>query len=105
METLEQIKAVPALTQIALVKHSRLSVVPLKKGEFEEIVVRTGPNGEIKSAYNLDGSESKNTMQGRGGTVESELTPGSSGEAPRASGSGCAADSGSPPPARCAGSA
>jgi hypothetical protein len=28
---------------------------------------RTTPNGEVKSVYNLDGSESKNTTAGRGG--------------------------------------
>ena len=33
-------------------------------------MTRTTQNGEIKSVYNLDGSESKNTMQGRGGPTE-----------------------------------
>ena len=33
-------------------------------------ITRTTQNGEIKVVYNLDGSESKNMMQGRGGQVE-----------------------------------
>lgn len=36
--SLEEIKDVPALKEIALVKNSRLSVQPLSKAEFEEIV-------------------------------------------------------------------
>jgi predicted RNA-binding protein with PUA-like domain len=36
--TLEYIKADPFLIQIPLVKHSRLSVMPLKKEEFDYIV-------------------------------------------------------------------
>jgi hypothetical protein len=35
-------------------------------------ITRTTQNGEVKSVYNLDGSESKNTAAGRGGaTMES----------------------------------
>src|SRR3954466_910079 len=30
-------------------------------------ITRTTPNGEIKSSYNLDGTESKNSAPGRGG--------------------------------------
>lgn len=33
-------------------------------------ITRTTPNGEIKIVYNLDGSESKNMMMGRGGQTE-----------------------------------
>ena len=33
-------------------------------------ITRTTPNGEVKIVYNLDGSESKNMMQGRGGQTE-----------------------------------
>jgi hypothetical protein len=33
-------------------------------------ITRTTPNGEMKTIYNLDGSDSKNTTQGRGGAVE-----------------------------------
>ena len=33
-------------------------------------ITRTTQNGEVKSVYNLDGSESKNTVQGRGGAME-----------------------------------
>jgi hypothetical protein len=33
-------------------------------------VVRTGPNGEVKSIYKLDGTESKNTMMMGGNSVE-----------------------------------
>jgi hypothetical protein len=33
-------------------------------------ITRTTQNGEVKVVYNLDGSESKNMMQGRGGQVE-----------------------------------
>jgi hypothetical protein len=33
-------------------------------------ITRTTQNGEVKVVYNLDGSESKNMMQGRGGSVE-----------------------------------
>ena len=32
--------------------------------------VRVGPNGEVKSIYKLDGSESKNTVTMRGASVE-----------------------------------
>jgi len=33
-------------------------------------VARTTPNGEVKAVYKLDGSESKNMQQGRGGATE-----------------------------------
>ena len=33
-------------------------------------ITRTTQNGEVKIVYNLDGSESKNMMQGRGGQTE-----------------------------------
>jgi hypothetical protein len=33
-------------------------------------ITRTTQNGEVKSVYNLDGSDSKNMMQGRGGATE-----------------------------------
>ena len=33
-------------------------------------ITRTTQNGEVKMVYNLDGSESKNMMQGRGGQME-----------------------------------
>ena len=33
-------------------------------------VTRTTQNGEVKMVYNLDGSESKNMVQGRGGQTE-----------------------------------
>jgi hypothetical protein len=33
-------------------------------------ITRTTQNGEMKTVYNLDGSESKNTVQGRGGAME-----------------------------------
>ena len=33
-------------------------------------VTRTTQNGEVKLVYNLDGSESKNMVQGRGGQME-----------------------------------
>jgi hypothetical protein len=33
-------------------------------------ITRTTQNGESKMAYNLDGSDSKNMMQGRGGEME-----------------------------------
>jgi hypothetical protein len=33
-------------------------------------ITRTTQNGEVKLVYNLDGSESKNMMQGRGGQTE-----------------------------------
>jgi hypothetical protein len=33
-------------------------------------VVRVGPNGEVKSIYKLDGSESKNTVTMRGAAIE-----------------------------------
>jgi predicted RNA-binding protein with PUA-like domain len=36
--TLAQIKADPQLQQIPLVTHSRLSVMPLEKSDFERIV-------------------------------------------------------------------
>ncbi len=37
-------------------------------------VERTTPNGTSKQVYNLDGTESKNEMQGRGGTMTSTST-------------------------------
>ena len=40
--SLEMIKADPALSQIPLVKQSRLSVMPLEKGSFERILVLGG---------------------------------------------------------------
>lgn len=33
-------------------------------------ITRTTPNGEMKTVFNLNGSESKNMMQGRGGQTE-----------------------------------
>lgn len=33
-------------------------------------ITRTTQNGEVKTVFNLDGSESKNMMQGRGGQTE-----------------------------------
>ena len=36
--TLEEIKAAPTLANLALLRQSRLSVMPLRKGEYEEIV-------------------------------------------------------------------
>src|ERR1051325_7244198 len=33
-------------------------------------ITRTTQNGESKTVYNLDGSDSKNMMQGRGGATE-----------------------------------
>ena len=33
-------------------------------------IVRTGPNGEVKTVYNLDGSDSKNTMTFGGNSVD-----------------------------------
>ena len=33
-------------------------------------ITRTTQNGEVKTVYNLDGSESKNMMMGRGGQTE-----------------------------------
>lgn len=33
-------------------------------------ITRTTPNGDVVSTYNLDGSDSKNTVQGRGGATE-----------------------------------
>ena len=33
-------------------------------------ITRTTPNGEVKMVYSLDGSESKNMVQGRGGQME-----------------------------------
>jgi hypothetical protein len=33
-------------------------------------ITRTTQNGEVVSVYNLDGSDSKNTVQGRGGAME-----------------------------------
>jgi predicted RNA-binding protein with PUA-like domain len=36
--TLEEIKAIPALAEIGLVRQSRLSVIPLRKPEFARIV-------------------------------------------------------------------
>jgi len=37
-------------------------------------ITRTTQNGEVKTVYNLDGSESKNTVQGRGGAMEQVST-------------------------------
>ncbi len=34
------------------------------------VITRTTQNGEMKTTYNLDGSESKNMMMGRGGQTE-----------------------------------
>ena len=34
------------------------------------VITRTTPNGEQKTTYNLDGTESKNMMMGRGGQTE-----------------------------------
>ena len=39
-------------------------------------ITRTGPNGEIKSSYNIDGSESKNTVMGRGGAATEQTSLG-----------------------------
>ena len=36
--TLEEIKAVPALAEIGLLRQSRLSVMPLRRAEYEELV-------------------------------------------------------------------
>ena len=36
--TLEQIKAEPSLSEISLIRQSRLSVMPLRKAEFDKIV-------------------------------------------------------------------
>lgn len=36
--TLEQIKSLKSLQEIALIRQSRLSVMPLKKGEFDRII-------------------------------------------------------------------
>lgn len=36
--SLAQIKAEPSLSEIALVRHSRLSVMPLEKAEFEQLL-------------------------------------------------------------------
>jgi hypothetical protein len=33
-------------------------------------ITRTTQNGDVSSTYNLDGTDSKNTMQGRGGPME-----------------------------------
>jgi hypothetical protein len=33
-------------------------------------ITRMGPNGDVKTVYKLDGSESKNEQQGRGGATE-----------------------------------
>jgi predicted RNA-binding protein with PUA-like domain len=43
--TLEAIKAVPALREMALLKQSRLSVMPLSKEEYTEIVRLGGKSG------------------------------------------------------------
>jgi predicted RNA-binding protein with PUA-like domain len=40
---LAEIKADPALAGVILVRHSRLSVMPLERGEFERIVELGGP--------------------------------------------------------------
>jgi predicted RNA-binding protein with PUA-like domain len=40
--TLDQIKAEKSLENIALIKQSRLSVVPLKREEFEQIIKLSG---------------------------------------------------------------
>lgn len=37
-------------------------------------ITRTTQNGEVKMIYNLDGSESKNMVQGRGGQMEQVST-------------------------------
>ena len=37
-------------------------------------ITRTTQNGEVKMVYNLDGSESKNMVQGRGGQTEQVST-------------------------------
>lgn len=46
--TLEAIKAEPALAGIALVRHSRLSVMPLSRSEFD-LIVRMGSRTAGKS--------------------------------------------------------
>ena len=43
--TLEAIKAAPGLHEIALLKNSRLSVMPLRKEEYTEILRRGGAKG------------------------------------------------------------
>ena len=43
--TLEEIKATPALAKIALLRQSRLSVMPLLRTEYEEIVRLAGMKG------------------------------------------------------------
>ena len=40
--TLAEIKAIPALAEIALLRQSRLSVLPLRRAEYEEIVRLSG---------------------------------------------------------------
>jgi predicted RNA-binding protein with PUA-like domain len=42
--SLEQIKAEKSLENVALIKHSRLSVMPLAKAEFETIVKMSEPS-------------------------------------------------------------
>lgn len=37
-------------------------------------ITRTTPNGDVKTVYNLDGSESKNMVMGRGGQMEQVST-------------------------------
>ena len=43
--TLESIKAAPALREIALLRNSRLSVMPLRKEEYAEILRMSGAKG------------------------------------------------------------
>ena len=43
--TLEAIKAAPALREIALLRNSRLSVMPLRKEEYAEILRMSGAKG------------------------------------------------------------
>lgn len=38
------------------------------------VMTRTTPNGETKTTYNLDGSESKNQMMGRGGQAMEQVS-------------------------------
>jgi hypothetical protein len=38
------------------------------------VIARTTPNGETKTTYNLDGSESKNQMMGRGGQAMEQVS-------------------------------
>ena len=43
--TLSEIKATPALAEIALLRQSRLSVMPLKRAEYDGIVRLSGTKG------------------------------------------------------------